>query len=108
MALVLTGCVTAPGIDWAGRVGTCTCDQAVLELGPPERSAKLADGTVVAEWVTRRGHAGSVTTGFGYSPYGPGYWMGGPFVLDSSSPEYSLRLTFDPQGKLQAWKRVAR
>lgn len=108
MALMLTGCVTAPKIDWAARVGAGTYDQAVLELGPPERSAKLADGTVVAEWVTRRGNAGYLTTGFGYYPYGPGYWMGGPFLLDSYSPEYCLRLTFDPQGKLQAWKRVAK
>ena len=50
-ALVLAGCVTQK-IDWSARVGNYTYDQAVMELGPPDKSAKLTDGTVVADWLT--------------------------------------------------------
>ncbi len=56
-ALVLAGCVTQQ-IDWAAQVGNYTYDQAVLELGPPDKSAKLTDGTVVADWLTH--HAQTV------------------------------------------------
>ena len=52
-ALVLAGCVTQK-IDWPARVGNYTHDQAVTELGPPDKSAKLTDGTVVADWLTHR------------------------------------------------------
>jgi len=38
-ALVLAGCVTQK-IDWSARVGNYTYDQAVMELGPPDKSAK--------------------------------------------------------------------
>jgi hypothetical protein len=41
------GCVTQK-IDWSARVGNYTYAQAVMELGPPDKSAKLTDGTVVA------------------------------------------------------------
>ncbi len=53
LAALAVGCATSK-IDWAGRVGTYTFDQAVLDLGPPDKQAKLTDGTVVAEWLTRR------------------------------------------------------
>ena len=43
-----TGCKTAPKIDWNSRVGNYTYDQAVAELGPPDKSAKLSDGKTVA------------------------------------------------------------
>ena len=42
-ALLLAGCVT-PKIDWAARVGNYTYDQAVMDFGPPDKSAKLSDG----------------------------------------------------------------
>ena len=50
-ALVLAGCVTQK-IDWPARVGNYTYDQAIMELGPPDKSTKLTDGTVVADWLT--------------------------------------------------------
>jgi hypothetical protein len=50
--LLFAGCVTEK-IDWAVRVGVYTHDQAILDLGPPDKSAKLSDGTVVAEWLTQ-------------------------------------------------------
>ena len=53
-ALLLAGCVT-PQIDWAARVGNYTYDQAVMEFGPPDKLAKLSDGSTVVEWLLQRG-----------------------------------------------------
>ena len=106
MVFILAGCATQK-IDWAGRVGNYTYDQAVLELGPPDKQATLGDGTVVAEWLTRRGH-GYTTPAFGYAPwsyYGPYYYPG---YVDSYTPDVFLRLTFGPDGKLIAWRKLAK
>jgi len=106
--LAATGCQTVPKIDWAARVGNYTYDQAVLDFGPPDRYAKLADNTVVAEWLTQRGHHTSYVTG-GY--YGCYPWYYGPMFptyIDSYSPDYFLRLTFGPDGRLSAWKKLTR
>jgi hypothetical protein len=106
LALLLAGCATTPKIDWASRVGIYTHDQAILDFGPPDRTAKLGDGTVVAEWLTRRGYSR------GYSAAGYGYWHGWwpyyPPYFDSYSPDYFLRLTFGPDGTLKAWQTVTR
>ena len=104
LVLFLAGCVTAPKIDWASRVGHYTFDQAVIELGPPDKQQKLGDGTLVAEWLTRRGHV------FSFPSYHP-YWYGGPFYPSyntSSWPDVYLRLIFDEQGKLKAWKKFTK
>jgi hypothetical protein len=105
----LSGCATGPRIDWNSRIGTYTYDQAVLELGPPDRSATLGDNTKVVEWLTSRGQA------YGFADYGafyhPYHFYGGPFVHHyslSRGPDYYLRLTFSPEGRLVAWARVAR
>ena len=107
LVVLLVGCATRR-IDWAGRVGTYTYDQAVLEFGPPDKQAKLGDGTVIAEWLTRRGYRhGYTTLGYGYYPYcyyGPFF----PTYIESETPDYFLRLTFDAAGKLKAWKKYAR
>lgn len=105
----LTGCATHR-IDWDGRVGTYTRDDAIREFGPPEKSATLSDGTTVADWLTSRGarHATSMG-GYGYVgyPHAPRVWSSpGYVVIDSPGPDRFLRLTFDPQGKLVSWKRV--
>jgi len=107
MAL-LVGCATQR-IDWGGRIGTYTFDQAVVELGPPDKQAKLEDGTVVAEWLTRRGYRQVYPVGAYPGCWGP--WYYGPFYptyIDSYSPDYYLRLTFAPDGKLKIWKKFAR
>ena len=57
LCLFLVGCASTK-IDWNSRIGNYTYDQAVTELGPPDKQAKLTDGTVVAEWMTRRGYSG--------------------------------------------------
>ncbi|MCX6894852.1 MAG: hypothetical protein NTZ16_04995 [Verrucomicrobia bacterium] len=109
LVLLAAGCATTPKINWAERVGHHTFDEVVIEIGPPDKQAKLTDGTVVAEWVTQRSRAHAfVSGGYGWSgPYG--YGMFSPANVDTvTTPEYFLRLTFGPDGKLAAWKKFAR
>ena len=106
-AALLIGCATEK-VDWAPRVGHYTYDQAVLEFGPPDKYARLTDGTIVAEWLTVRGAAYSQATTLG-SGGGYPYWYGppGPTFIDTyQSPNRYIRLTFGPDGLLQAWKTV--
>ena len=107
LAWLLIGCATQK-VNWASRVGTYTFDQAITEIGPPDKQAKLTDGTIVAEWLTQRGYRQTYLSGgyhrspWFYGPYPPTYY-------DSySSPDYFLRLNFAPDGKLQSWKQFAR
>lgn len=102
-ALVLAGCATGPKIDWASRVGNYTYDQAVLELGPPDKVARLNNGIVVANWLTRQGYAYTTSGAVAYGYYPgtvivPGYTQG--YV-----PSFYLRLTFGTDGKLSDWKK---
>jgi hypothetical protein len=109
LTLLWAGCATER-VDWSARIGHYTYDQAVIDLGPPDKQAKLSDGSIVAEWLTYRGHSyySYPPIGYGYSPwyygpyYGP-YYYGGAYV--DSSPNYFIRLTFGPEGLLKAWKR---
>ena len=99
VALWLTGCATQR-VDWAARIGHYTYEQAVLDLGPPDKQAKLADRTIVAEWLTDSGS----TYAYGApGPYGPFY--PGP-VSTYTTPSRFVRLTFGPNGQLTAWKRL--
>jgi hypothetical protein len=111
VCVFLTGCAGTK-TDWNSRVGIYTYDQAVTELGPPDKSAKLTDGTTVAEWMTRRGYSGGSVGfmyGYGYPYHGYPYYHYPPYYLaEPPSPDYFIRLTFGPDGKLQAYKRVAR
>jgi hypothetical protein len=104
-ALLSSGCVTTPKIDWAARVGHFTYDQAVLELGPPDKVAKLNDGIIVAEWVTQSAQTIGPT-----GPYlvQPGYYGAtAPAYAPTYFPAWHLRLTFAADGKLTAWKKYA-
>ena len=109
LALCLAGCATAPKVDWSSRVGSFSYDQAILELGPPDRSATLTDGTRVVEWLTWRGSSQGYVTTFG-PHYSHPYLYGPPAVFYSEppSPDRFLRLTFGPDGKLVSWQRVYR
>jgi hypothetical protein len=100
VASLFVGCATSK-INWDNRVGNYTFDQAVVELGPPERSAKLSDGTTVAEWLIYRGRT------IGSAHYTPGY--GGYLHYNQSQfPDRLLRLTFSPEGRLESWKKVTK
>jgi hypothetical protein len=106
LVILMTGCATQR-VDWTARVGNYSYDQAVLDYGPPAREARLTDGTRVVEWQTQRGYTEAY-----YPPYySYGYrhrwgWYAPPMPMISSTPDVFLRLTFDPAGKLVAWKKV--
>src|SRR5690348_1979923 len=87
LAALLAGCATHhPKIDWAARVGVYTYDQAVVELGPPDKQAKLADGSLVADWLLHRGYTYvSPVFAYGNCPY----WTGAPlFPSYTQTPDY--------------------
>jgi hypothetical protein len=94
-------------VDWGARVGAYSFDQAVVELGPPDKQATLTDGTRVADWIMRRGGYRRVGAG-GYYGYGPYGYSGYPVVTDHYVPDSMLRLVFDDDDNLQGWKKLAR
>jgi len=109
LLFAFAGC-SSNKIDWNSRVGSYSYDDAIRELGPPDKSAKLTDGSTVADWLTGRGmQSATMYGGPGYGRYGRhGYGWAGPgyVVVDPPSPDRFLRLTFDPQGKLASWQKV--
>jgi hypothetical protein len=104
--ILLAGCVTQK-IDWPARVGQYTQDQAIMDFGPPDKSAKLFDGTVVDEWLTE--HSRVIVAP---EPYflEPGGYFGPPTptYTETYVPDYYLRLTIGPDGRLKAWKRFVK
>jgi len=102
-ALVLIGCSTTKKVDWNSRVGSYTYDQAIAELGPPDKQAKLSDGKTVAEWITRRSGGTGLSIGTGY--YGGGAGVGVSQSVGSGYSDRSLKLTFDTDGRLSNWAR---
>jgi hypothetical protein len=106
LVLWCAGCATQR-IEWPGRIGQYTFDQAVQEFGPPDKQAKLTDGSVVAEWLTQRGYPQTYFMA-GYGCPGWGYGAGYSGVMNTYAPNYYLRLSFDPAGRLAAWKKFAK
>ena len=104
-ACVFAGCATGPKIDWAARVGHYTYDQAVLELGPPDKIAKLDSGVIVANWITHQGYAYPAGGTVVYGNYPGGMIV--PAYSQSYSPTYYLRLAFGADGRLTEWKKYA-
>ena len=102
-ALFATGCATKPKTDWNARVGNYTYDQAVVELGPPDRQSTLSDGRKVAEWVT--GHSGGSGLSLGFGSFTGHTGVGVSQSIGSGGYEKVMRLTFDTAGKLTEWKR---
>jgi hypothetical protein len=105
-ALLFTGCVTQT-VDWQARVGQYTQDEAITDMGPPDKSAKLSDGTVVDEWLTQ-----SSRIIVAPEPYflGPGGYFGPdtPSYTETYAPAYFLRLTFGADGRLNARTQFAK
>ncbi len=99
LALLFAGCATKT--DWNARIGHYTYDQAVMELGPPDKSARLTDGKLVTEWVTRYNSGGTVFVTSGYYPgqVGVAHSVGPTTYTDT------LRLTFDTHNVLYAWQK---
>jgi hypothetical protein len=104
-AMLLAGCATKPKTDWSARVGHYTYDQAVLELGPPDKVAKLDNGIIVADWMTQSAQTIGPT-----GPYivRPGYYGAvGAGYAPTYFPAWYLRLTFGADGKLTNWKKYS-
>ena len=101
LAVWLAGCATQR-VDWPARIGQYTYDQAVAEMGPPEKQAQRDDGRRVAEWLLNRGSTYVQATPHLYGPY-----YGG-FTTVQTAPSRFMRLTFDAAGRLADWKKVYR
>ena len=100
LALV-TGCVTHR-VNWNARLGSFNYDQAVIELGPPDKQAKLSDGRTIAEWVSRYDTGSTVVLGGGFyhSPAGINFVETSPHYYESR-----LRLTFNTNNILSDWSK---
>jgi hypothetical protein len=103
VALLFTGCATTKKVDWNSRVGSYTYDQAVGEMGPPDKQAKTSDGQTVAEWVWR--HSGGSSISFGTGFYGRHTGVAVGQTIGSGYQESVTRLTFGPDGRLVTWSR---
>jgi hypothetical protein len=108
LIVCLAGCASKRTVDWGGRVGHYTYDEAVLELGPPDKVAELSDGSQVAEWRTGRRSGGvSFGMGTGFSSGRTGVGVGQTVHSGGGGVEW-LQLTFDADGVLTQWSPVRR
>jgi hypothetical protein len=103
LSFAFSGCKSTPKIDWSSRVGNYTYDQAVAELGPPDKSATLSDGKTVAEWI--RHSSGGVSFGLGTGFYGGHTGVGIGQSVGTGYGDKVLRLVFGPDNKLLEWKK---
>jgi len=93
--------------DWNARVGSYTYEQAVVDLGKPDRETISGEGRN-AEWVLKRSPQMSFGVGMGTGSYGRGHGSSvglGTSVSPPPSGEY-LSLTFEEEGPLKEWRRV--
>jgi hypothetical protein len=102
---LVSSCATNK-VQWEDRVGEYTYDQAVLEMGPPDKEARLENGTRVCEWRTSKG--GISGMGTGSSLYMGPYGNYPQAFTASQMPDSYLRLTFSPESKLIDFKKVRR
>ena len=102
-AWVGAGCATTKPIDWNSRVGSYTFDQAVTELGPPDKQAKLSDGKTVAQWITHREGGTSFSVGTGFVGGNAGFGVGQ--TVGTGYSDRVLTLTFGTNNVLAAWSK---
>jgi hypothetical protein len=102
-AAFFAGCSTTKPVDWESRVGACTFDQAVTELGPPDKQARLSDGKTVAEWITHRSGGSGLSVGTGFFSGGAG--GGVSQSVGSGYRDKILTLTFGTNNVLADWKK---
>jgi hypothetical protein len=78
-------------------------DDALTELGTPDRVADMAGGVKAAEWIESRSPSSTV------AEPAPSYTRAEPIesypTYGSRAPNKVLRLTFTPDGKLLDWHR---
>jgi len=100
--MLFAGCTTRPPIDWDSRIGHYSYEQAVTELGPPDRQARLSDGKSVYKWFVQPPLAPRFNSGMSY--YGNS-GFGVSQTPGSSFNTQKIQLTFDTNGTLIAWSR---
>jgi hypothetical protein len=103
VAIFFASCATTKPIDWNSRVGTYTFDQAVTELGPPDKQARLSDGKTVAQWITHREGGTSFSVGTGFFGGNTGFGVGQ--TVGTGYSDRILTLTFTTNNVLAAWSR---
>ncbi|HUA39214.1 MAG TPA: hypothetical protein VMA35_12555 [Candidatus Sulfopaludibacter sp.] len=95
----LSGCASAPPVDWNSRIGHYTYAQAVGELGPPNRQSRLSNGATELKWFRPPGGPAALPNNGMNNGFG-----GGPSVNVGLNDQY-LQLTFDTNGVLTAWSK---
>jgi hypothetical protein len=104
LSIIVAGCKSTPKVDWNSRIGNCTYDQVVAELGPPDKTAKMSDGKTVADWI-KHSSGGGVSFGVGTGFYGGHTGVGTGVGTSTGYPDRVLRLTFGLDGKLLEFKK---
>jgi len=99
------GCKSTPKADWNSRVGNYTYDQAVTDIGPPDKSTKLSDGKTVADWIKHHS-GGGLSFGVGTGYVGGNSAVGGGVGTSTGYHDHVLRLTFGPDNKLVSWQKI--
>ena len=99
----LTGCATPPPANWDSRVGHYSYNQAVTELGSPDRQARLGDGKVVSKWFVQPPVSPRLNSGMSY--YGNNHGLGAGQTPGGGYNNQMLQLTFDTNGTLIAWSK---
>ena len=98
------GCKSTPKVDWDSRVGNYTYDQAVAELGPPDKMAKMTDGNTVADWITRS-RGGGFSFGVGTGVSGGHGAVGVGQSVSTGYGDHVLRLIFGSDNRLLSWSK---
>ncbi|MDE2641685.1 MAG: hypothetical protein OSB55_02885 [Verrucomicrobiota bacterium] len=102
LGLIGVGCQALQQVDWNGRIGQFSYEQAVTELGQPTGETKLPGGMRRAEWITNTGiSTGGALVGVGYQRRTMSMVPLDPTEIHRLRDRY-LRLTFDKEGRLVA------
>lgn len=110
MACLLAGCAAGPRIDWNRRIGNYTYNQAVQEMGVPEKTTKLRDSAMEVEWLVSSYSPAIIRSG-GDTFVGQPDWVAPDMVTAyPGGPDAGrwLRLVFAPDGALRSWKHFHR
>ena len=98
------GCQALQQVDWDGRIGRFSYEQAVAELGRPVEETKLSGGMRWAEWITNSGDSmGRALAGAGNKRRSMSVVLLEPTEIQRLRDRY-LRLIFDKAGRLVAWE----
>lgn len=100
----VTGCATAPPVDWKSRVGHYTYAQAVNELGPPNRQIRLSNGATEFRWFPRQPPSSFGVGGMNQSGAN-NYGMDNNLGASPGFNDRYLQLTFDANGVLTGWSK---